>query len=259
VRGSNEDLGVVVFRTLGAEPRPLLRSRRPRRAEPPATPPDPVPIARVTVISADGFEDEDSAKGWLERCRRNEAAREQETDAALRVLNTALHAQRISAGDPHVNDVGRGQARLVRLGYGSGDEVVDGRWHECYVLPPRTPKRGRRQMLAPQEQVAAILSGRSPAHASEDLVLRARLDFDQGRTGAAALQLRIGAEALMAELREGEPDEDALNALRELRDPIGALAEAALRSDLDAGQASELADALAQLERVIRRRRHKAV
>jgi len=247
----------VVFRTLGAEPRPLLRSRRPKRAEPPETPPDPVPIARVTVISADGFEDEDAAKGWLERCRRDEGTREQETEAALRVLNAALHAQRISAGDPYVNDVGRSQPRSVRLGYGSGEEVVDGRWRECYVLPPRAPSRGRRQMLAPQEQVAAILSGRSPAHASENLVLRARLDLDQGRTRAAALQLRIGADALAAELRDTEPDGGTLNAVRELRAPIGALAEAALRSDLDARQASQLAETLTQLERAIRRRRHK--
>src|SRR5205823_357150 len=100
------------------------------------------------------------------------------------------------------------------------EEVVDGRWRECYVLPPRAPSRGRRQMLAPQEQVAAILSGRSPAHASENLVLRARLDLDQGRTRAAALQLRIGADALAAELRDTEPDGGTLNAVRELRAPI---------------------------------------
>jgi hypothetical protein len=257
VRGSNEDLEVVVFRTLGAMPRPRFRSRRPKRAEPGATPPEPVPIARVTVISADGFDDEDAAKRWLERCRKNEDAREQEANAALRVLNVALHAQRISAGNPYVHDVSRRQAHCVRLGYGSGEEVVDGRWHDACVLPDPASRGGRRQVLAPQEQVAAILSGRSPAHVSEDLVLRARLDLDQGRARAAAFQLRVAADVLEAELREAESGGDELGRLRDMKGKLAALAEAALHSELDANQASELHEALEQLERAIRRRRHK--
>ena len=56
-------------------------------------------------------------------------------------------------------------------------------------------------MLSPQEEMAGMLSGRRPpAHPSEELLLRARLDLDHGRLVEAALVLRAAAEAMAVEL-----------------------------------------------------------
>jgi hypothetical protein len=215
----------------------------------------------VTVIPALGFDDEATAKSWLDRCRRDEDEREQATESALEVVNRAVHAHRLAAADPYVLEVTRAQAQSVRLGYGSGDELVEGHSRVAYSVPPPGERRGRRQMLAPQEQLAGILSGRSPAHASEDLVLRARLDLEQGRLGQAALQLRAGLAALQAELerletaeRQSAADHQALEE-RELR--VRGIADAALRDGLDQGQVEALEAALAETERTVRRRRHR--
>ena len=89
----------------------------------------------------------------------------------------------------------------ARLGYGAGDDLVAGRWRAAYALPSLAARAGAAQMLAPQQQLAAILSGRSAGRiASEDLALRARLDLEQGRARQAALQLRAAIDALEAEL-----------------------------------------------------------
>ena len=57
-----------------------------------------------------------------------------------------------------------------------------------------------------------ILSGRKPAHPSEDVLLRARLDLEEGRTRQAALQARAAHAALGAELR-GERGADQVAAM----------------------------------------------
>jgi hypothetical protein len=205
--------------------------------------PDPVSISRVTVVDSIGFEDETAASQWLDRCRKDEREREESTAHALRVVNRAIHAQRISAGDPYVRELTRDNAHAVRLGYGVGDDVADGRWRAAITLPLPRP-RGRKKMLSPQEQLAAILSGRSEAHPSEDLALRARLDLEQGRTREAALQLRAAWDAFEAGLDSTKGGQ--------LHD----LAAAAARGELDDEQTSGLAELLDDLERVLRRRRH---
>jgi hypothetical protein len=243
----------VIFRAAAAPRRGALRGRRPRRAEPGAIEPDPVSITRVTVIDSTGFEDEAAAKEWLERCRKDESAREQETAAALRVVNRAVHAHRISAGDPYVSEATRADALQVRLGYGAGDDVVEGQWRAAYVLPEPRRRVARRQMLAPQEQLAAILSGRRSVHASEDLCLRARLDVEQGRSRQAALQLRASVAALAAE----HASDEAAAEVSGFREKAGELERAALQGELGEGQTAALTDLLREIERLIRRRRHK--
>ena len=54
-----------------------------------------------------------------------------------------------------------------------------------------------------------MLGGRGPCAACELLLIRARADLDAGRTREAALQLRVGLEAMLAE-REAlaAPDQD---------------------------------------------------
>jgi hypothetical protein len=104
-------------------------------------------------------------------------------------------------------------------------------------------------MLAPQEQLAGILGGRRAVHPSEDLLLRARLDLDGGRPRQAALQ----AQAALAALRAEELESDALPPEA---DRLTTLAAAALAGPLDETQARSLDEALTQIERVVRRRRH---
>ena len=55
--------------------------------------------------------------------------------------------------------MGASQALAIRIGYGTGDQLADGRWTEAEQLPP--PPASRRDKLDPQEQVARALSGRA--------------------------------------------------------------------------------------------------
>jgi hypothetical protein len=258
-RAGDTDLDVIVVQTLGAARRSSVRGRRPKRAEPGAIDPEPVTIARVTVIDSDGFENEEAAGDWLDRCRKDEGERERSAARALGVVNRAIHAHRVSAGDPYERELTRKHALSTRLGYGAGDDVVEGRWRSAYLFPESRVRVGRRQMLSPQEQVAAILSGRSPIHPSEDLALRARLDLDQGRTRQAALQLRTATDALEAELgasTDAESSSKTLETLSNTRRTVEELAAAALAGELDDERASTLAGLLNEVERVLRRRRH---
>jgi hypothetical protein len=106
-------------------------------------------------------------------------------------------------------------------------------------------------MLAPHEQLAAILGGRRSTYPSEDLLLRARLDLDQGRTREAALQAQAAQAALEAELRGEQAD-----ALRKHSEALGDLATAAQARDLEEREAALLGEVVVELERLARRRRH---
>ena len=188
---------MIVVKTLdaklqrrGARNRSLAR-KRPAPAEP-GDEPEPVKVTRVTVIRGLPLEHAEGATDWLAGCGDTEVAAV-EVAEALRLLNRAMHAHRVSAADPYAGDVSRGRARRVRLGYGTGEELVEGRWREAYAVPPQVARAGRRRMLAPEEQIARILGGRREVHPSEDLLLRARLDLDQERSRAAALQAQAAA------------------------------------------------------------------
>ncbi len=94
-------------------------------------------------------------------------------------------------------------AATVRIGHGSGKEVASGRFssaREVDVRGGRSQRRRREEELRPQERVAALLGGREQLDACETLLLRARADLDAGRNREAALQLRVGLEALLVEL-----------------------------------------------------------
>ena len=122
--------------------------------------------------------------------------------------------------------------------------------------------------LQPQERVAAALGAREGLDACETLMLRARADLEAGRIREAALQLRIGLEALLAEVTplpapsggavEGERSGAQLAdlaALEERRAMTGEAANTALRGELPPAVATEVAETLHLAERVLRRRR----
>lgn len=249
---------MIAVRTLGAEVKRSALGRRAARRRPTQAEPgdetDPVAVTRVTVIRGKPLEDLAAARDWLAACGDADTAYG-EVAEALKLLNRAIHAHRVSAADPYVGDLSVVGARRVRLGYGGGDELVEGRWRDAYVVPPQVARTRRRRMLAPEEQLARILSGRRPAHPSEDLLLRARLDFDQGRTRAAALQANLARATLEKELSAAEPTRGAVRAHSEL---FERLASTALERELDEDEIPKLDEALLELERLARRRRHAA-
>ena len=82
-----------------------------------------------------------------------------------------------------------------------------------------------------------MLGGRERLDACETLLLRARADLDAGRQREAALQLRVGLEALLVELQGALADpghEEDMATLTERRTEAGEAANAALRGELDA-------------------------
>lgn len=220
-------------------------------------------MSRVTVIGTPGFEVDSEAKRWLERCRTDETERAQAIEGALKAVNRVVQAQRVSAQDPYLREVNPGQALTIRIGYGAGDDVVEGHWRAAYTTAPPIPRgRRRRQMLSPQEQVTAILTGRATVGAGDDLLLRARLDLEQDRARQAALQLRVAIDALQAELVEDEgadSESDALAGIRDLHGRASDLAQSALDGDLEESETRAVSQLLEETERTLRRRRHASL
>ena len=102
-----------------------------------------------------------------------------------------------------------------------------------------------------------MLGGHERPDVCETLLLRARADLDAGRRREAALQLRIGLDALLAEIDAGEEGDQAadLEALHERRGSIAGVADAALAGEPTDAEADEVEATLAICERVLRRRR----
>jgi hypothetical protein len=245
-----------VIETSGA-PVAARRRRRPRPSEP-RPDPAPVPMTRTTVIDAAADPGGPEAEAWLAAVRRDHDALDAFVAERLQVLNRTLHAHATAAMDPYGGELSLDAATVVRVGYGGGEEVADGDWREAIEIPRVEPRRRRTDALRPQERVAAVLGGRDALDACETLLLRARLDLDQGRNREAALQLRIGLEALLAELDPSAGDDEQrqdLDALRERREAVRTAADEAAGGDLDSERTEQVGQTLAICERVLRRRR----
>jgi hypothetical protein len=262
--GDQREEAVIVVQLLGAPTR-RPRRRRPRHADPGADPPD-VPLTRLTIIPAEPPEPE-AVVGELERMAGDAEAAEARVVTGLRAANRVLRAHRVATGDAYGHEIGRGATLAARVGYGSGEELAEGRWERALEVPHPDPRRRRAEALRPQERLAAVLGGRESIDACETLLLRARADLDQGLSREAALQLRIGLEALLAELplrdggesgrqttRRGDQADD-LATLSARRESIREAAEEALRGELSEDRAGQVTETLAICERVLRRRR----
>jgi hypothetical protein len=247
--------------TIAAPPRPARRRRRPRDAKA-AAPPAELPLSRATAIRAfEPYEDDADAAAWLGSATASEAAIDAVLETGTALLNDALHAQAVAAADPHVATLTPERAVAVRLGYGSGDQIADGAYSEARevdVASTGSPRRRRQEELRPQERVAAVLRGRESFAACEPLLLRARGDLDAGRRREAALQLRVGVEAMLAELPGAIDNDDHdrdLAALEESRPAVEAAATRALAGDLTDEAEATVRKTLALAERILRRRR----
>ncbi len=247
--GGDEPEHILVLTTLAAPQRRFLSGRKGRDVT--VAEAEPVPTSRATIIRPAPFDDE-QAREWLTALRSDIDAADAEVEFALGVLNRALHAHRAARSDPHARDVSERAALVVRIGYGPGDAVADGRFAEAWELP-RERRRTRRSMEAPEERFAALLGGRERVLACEDLVLRARSDLDAGRIRAAALQARIALETLLAEMPEMPGNRRP--ALEADREAVGEAANSAIRGDLEPALAQALADAVVRMESALRARR----
>jgi hypothetical protein len=253
---------VLVIETLGAPPPTGRRRRKPRDAQADDTPAE-LPLTRVTVVRAfEPFADEATAKSWLEATGDNEETVDRLLNEGLRDLNRALHAQAVAGGDPHPQAMALAGAAAARIGFGSGEQLADSLFTEARRvdpgLRPGSRRRQRDEELRPQQRVAAVLGGREHLDACETLLLRARADLDADRHREGALQLRVGLEALLVELRGALSDpghEEDMATIDGRRQEVGELANAALQGDLDATQLQALEEIQAFCERVLRRRR----
>lgn len=242
---------VVVLVTLGAPQRRWLsRTRKPRPVE--SSPPvAPVAVTRATVIHAAPLESETAAARWL-----HEADGEAEAAAALTALNRVIAAHRIAADDPGARDVTRAAPLVVRVGYGAGEEVAEGRHTAAVELPPPRAER-RAAALRSQERLSALLSGRDAILASERLTQRARADLVAGRSREAALTLRVALEAALTELVPWSDRGDIgkrIAALADTRTVVAAVANRALQGGLDADEEATVDRVLGRLEAAMRAR-----
>lgn len=227
---------------LGAPERRRLVGRRAIKA-PPQPPPTPVCTGTATIVeTGDPLADRSAAEAWIRQ------AGEENLDAGLWVLNRALRAHRLLTADPDVRQVGRSNLLVARIGYGDGEQVAEGLWSEARELKPSPERRSRIKVLQPQARLAAVLGGRERILVCEELLLRARLDLDEGNEREAALGLLVTLDAALAELtreRSSAPLVERLDELRAQRDPVATTAQAALAgalSDEERGVVSFVTD-----------------
>jgi hypothetical protein len=173
------------------------------------------------------------------------------------VLNRVLHMHRAATADPQVRELRREQAVVVRVGYGEGDQVSEGRWVKAVELPAVTARPRREAALRPQERLGALLGGRDAVLACEELALRARQDVDAGRRREAALQLDAALSVAVPELEPWSARGDLgarLAELRELHEGVHAAAQAARQGGVEDADAAAVRQALERLEAALRAR-----
>lgn len=239
---------MLVVATLGAERRRRFRRRiRAAQPNPEAT---SVAVGRATLIGARPLQSD--AAAWL-----RSADCEAEALAGLAVINSVLQRQRIVAADPRAHGIAPGQALVLRVGVGAGEEVANGRWSSATEVILGAGRQRREAVLSPQERLAAVLSGRDVILACEELTLRARADVDAGRWREAAFQLDCALRAAVAELAswagQGDLDE-RIALLAEATEQAADAAQTALIGGLSSGQIAALEASLLRLEAALRAR-----
>jgi hypothetical protein len=248
----SEPTHVVVLATLGAQRRRALARLRSRRRARPEPAPATVATGRATVVDVGRpLSGETEAKRWLS------GAGEPELDAGIAVLNHVLQTFRLISADPHLHPVGRRQALVSRVGFGAGEQVAHGHWTDARELILTRRRESRAKVLEPQARLAAVLGGRDSVLVSEELVLRARLDLEQGRDREAALQALVALDAALAELQL-DPSADALaerlGELRGQREAIARAAQSALAGPLPASDREAVERTVGRVEAALRAR-----
>lgn len=212
-----------------------------------------VPVTRITVIDADPLFDDATAAEWL----RDRLA---VPDFGPAILERLVTSFRVASADPLLADIDLSRAFRTRVGYGSGEQVAEGAWTDAIEIEPA--RRGlsraqKRDQHRPTDRLAALLAGRDVILASEELVLRARLDLDRMRAREAALQLDAALSCACAELEGWRSVGDLSKRLVELESylaPVAAAAAAAREGTLDPRAIADVKTALDALEAALRAR-----
>jgi hypothetical protein len=243
--GVTRGIGVADVLVVGVVGAPVSRARllrRARHAKQPAASAE-VPLSLVTFVTGTlPLTDEREASRRLEAIRFSEDQQNVRVNEALAVLNVAIRAHRAGARDPYAIEVTLRDARRVRIGYGTTEQVQEGRWQDALELSPPAGRRSTRiERLRPPEAVAAVLSGRTKVLEAEDLLLRALIDLDNHRTRGAAFQ--VGAAIRLLPLELGPDSWDAIPGLRALETHVDRTTEleaTAGSRELDGNEVGEL-------------------
>lgn len=241
VGGSDVLIVGVAGAPAGAGRARLLRRARPADS---GTAPAEVPLSVLTYVKGTRpLERKSDAVRQLADIRFSELDQQRLVDEGLRAVNLAIRAYRVGAPDPYRIEVMRRDARAIRVGFGSTVQLRSGEWTDAVELPPGAPARRKRvERLRPAEAVGAVLSGASPLLEGEELLLRALIDLDHGRTRAAAQQTYGAMRLLWHELR-ALPAGSVPFDLERLSDPgrrAEQLAQQATEKPLDPGEIDEL-------------------
>jgi hypothetical protein len=261
VAGVRRGIGAADVLVVGVVPAPATRPRLLRRARYVDAPESnaPVPLSLVTFVKGTvPLSDKQEADRHLDAVRVSEESQDELVAEALAVLNLAIRAYRVGAHDPYAIEVTRRDARAVRIGYGSTEEVQEGRWRVAVELaPPRGRRAKRVERLRPAEAVAAVLSRRTTILEGEDLLSRALIDLDNQRTRAAAFQVAAAIRLLPTEVDpDSEPGPGDLLSVQQHASRVGELEASAGRRALDDAEVVDLEAIIDAVEAVLDERRY---
>ena len=190
---------VLVVRKLGAaRAGKRLRKGRPVPLETEPAP-EPLPLTRLTLVKALPFDDEPAAADWLAQVLSDDEIASGLLREVSTTLNRAILAYRVSAPDAYAPDLSPGDALTVRFGYGTGQEVAEGRWTAASELPDGRRRSLRAEVIdgvGAQERIAAVLGGRDEIAPAESLLVDAERAATESRLALAALTLGLAVEAL---------------------------------------------------------------
>ncbi len=203
-----------------------------------------MPVTRLMVVIS--TEIEGDAETWLNRIGAADDERAKLVGRGLECVRRAVSARRVASGDAAVADPLLESCLAIRIGYGEGDELVEGSWADAIDLPPSAGRSSRSEALRPQERLSALLSGRTQPLACEELLVRARSDLDAGRDRECALQLRVGLESMLAERAAfaGPGQAEDVAFLDGRRAQTGEAANEALKGRLSGERLAEVAETL---------------
>ena len=209
------------------------------------------------MVAAAPLADDAAAAAWLSGrpARAPTAIRR----GRARACSTGrVHAHRVAAADPTSPGPTRGTALVTRVGFGSGEQVAEGRWAAARELPPparaaaRDGARCARRSASPRCSPAA-----TPRWPASSWRCAPASTSTHGRPREAALQLAIALAAAVEELEAGASWPAWPARLEELAGRRAAVARRGRRGaqgGLDGAAPRRSRAALARLEAALRAR-----
>lgn len=248
-RETGED-DVLQFRVVGAPPPKPILVRRARRAYDNESPRSMSVLLATLLLPSERFASKQAADAFFSTIRRDEEQQAALIEQAVEAINVAIRAHRAAARDPYAPEISRGEARAIRIGYGTPEQLTDGRWSEGFEPPPpRAEKLSREMRLRPAEVVSLALRRKLTVLQAEDLALRTMSDLAAGRPRSAAVQLRACIDLLVSELTDAGPSfVPPRDALSERAAAVERLAQLALDDMLDDAAVGELRRHLEHVE-----------